>query len=176
MLYNSAMLRKCLLALLLIVPIEAQTPSVNLGGVELRLGMSQESVLAKFAALPSVQADRITNDDLYFVQVRELEIWEPAGDLWFHDGKLGRITIVEHNDNKSDTAALAKSFYNAVADTGESGLLRVWTERNNDAKQPSYEVHLLFKDREIIVKTSNSTQGNITSTKTYYPTAQAVTR
>jgi hypothetical protein len=46
------------LPLLLLVPMYAES-SVSLAGVELRLGMSQDAVLAKFAAKSDVKLDEL---------------------------------------------------------------------------------------------------------------------
>src|SRR5271157_52806 len=100
-----------LLLLLLAVPAYAQT--VFLAGVELRLGMPKDAVLATFATSPNVKvAPGGLKPDVYFVSSKDQTDWDPAGDLVFESGKLTRIGVYTGSNSRDESGStLAKAIY-----------------------------------------------------------------
>jgi hypothetical protein len=141
-------MQKCLLLPLLALLAFGQSNDVLFGGVQLRLGLSTDAVLAKFVSSTfHVQKD----DDSYMVAIKSGDVWDIVGYLTFKAGKLSRITV-ENYDSESDAkgaVALARAEYTAIAAGEKAGIVDVWTERNDDANSPEYKVHLVFKDREV---------------------------
>ena len=158
----------CFLTLLLILPLYSETPSLSLAGVDLRLGMAKDGILTIFAAMPNVKIDQI-GGDWYTVNVKLFDLWEPVGDLIFRSGRLTRISSTENETDEKPARTLAKAFYNAVASGEKTGLVDVWTGTNGNANSPVYEVHLVFKDREVVVSTASFRDLETASVKTYFP-------
>ncbi len=157
---------KRFLALLLILPVYAQTPSVSFRGVDLRLGMTKDAVLAKFTAKPEFKVSEIGTDS-YMVMVKHFEDWEFVGGLIFRSGKLNRISLWQSETEDKQARTLVKAFYNAIA-SGEK-VLDVWTATNDNAVNPAYSVHVLFKDREVVLETISYRDFEGASVKTYFP-------
>ena len=158
----------CFLTLLLILPLYSETHSLSLAGVDLRLGMAKDGILAKFAARPNVKLDQI-GGDWYTVNVKLFDLWESVGDLIFRSGRLTRISSTENETDEKPARTLAKAFYKAVASGEKTGLVDVWTGTNGDANSPVYQVHLVFKDREVVVSTASFRDLETASVKTYFP-------
>jgi len=141
---------------------------MSLAGVDLRLGMAQDSVLAKFAAITNVKLNEI-GSNWYAVDVKRLDRWEAAGDLSFKSGKLIRISFADCSVEDKPARTLAKAFYSAVASGAKVGLVDVWTGTNDDANNPIYDVHVVFKDREIVIGTVSARDSESASVTTYFP-------
>jgi hypothetical protein len=154
------------LLFLIIGPLYAQ--AVSLGGIELRLGMTKDSALSKFALAFNVKLDKLGTDS-YAVMVKKLDAWVSDGSLTFHSDKLTRIAVEDYQSQDKNAGTLAKAFYTAVASAETSGLVDVWTGRNDDATNPRYEVHLVFKDREVVIETGVFGNIEIHSVTTYFP-------
>jgi hypothetical protein len=107
----------------------------------------------------------------YSVAVKGPELWEFPGNLTFQSGKLIRIAVEEFNSQEKPATTLAKAFYSAVASSENVGPVDVWTSTNRDANSPMYEVHLRFKDREVVISSSVVRDWEVASVKTYFPRA-----
>ncbi|MBS1859117.1 MAG: hypothetical protein JST11_27335 [Acidobacteria bacterium] len=101
--------------------------------------------------------------------MKRLDTWGFDGSLTFHSGKLTRISVGDYHSQDKQAGALVKAIYTAVAAAEKSGPVDVWAGRNNDATNPRYEVHLVFKDREVVLDTGVSGDVEIHSVTTYFP-------
>lgn len=164
---------KYVLSMVALVAASGQTTSINLAGAELRLGMSKELVLAAFKPESRFQVSEL-GTDWYAVSVKTLDSWASAGSVTFHGGRLIRVARNFYSSDKSDTARFARDIYTAVAAGEKGGIVNVWTGRNEDASSPVYEVHFVFKDREVVMQTVAThvdRLGNIevSDVKVYFP-------
>ena len=144
---------------------------VPLAGAELRLGMSKESALAKFAGHDDIRLNQ-SGPEMMMVMARTANGWDLAGDLIFKSERLARIAV----RNASDTATVqefVKAMYSALAEGESAGFSDFWTGRNADAVNPIYAVHLVFKDREVVISSASGKipagRFDITSVETFYP-------
>jgi hypothetical protein len=130
--------------------------------------MTKESILAKFALAPNVKL-RELQPDSYEVMVKKSDGWGLDGDLTFHSDTLTRIAVNDYQSQEKDAGTLAKALYTAVADAEKFGPASVWTGRNEDANNPRYEVHLVFKDREVVIHTGVYGDVEVHMVTTYFP-------
>jgi S1-C subfamily serine protease len=128
-----------------------QHTAINLAGVELHLGMSEESVLSKFKPESRFKVSEL-GPGWYLITVK-MDSWLSAGNLTFHDGKLTRIALDAYSSEKNDAASFVKAVYSAIAEGEKVGIVSIWTGRNDDTSSPMDEVHILFKDREVVFDT-----------------------
>jgi|GEM_PF-6350771 hypothetical protein len=161
------MMNWSLVVFLIIRPLSAQTAS--LGGIDLQLGMTKDGALSKFAVASNIKLTELETDS-YAVMVKKLDgAWVKDGSLTFHSGKLTRIAVENYQSQDKHAGALAKAFYTAVASADTPGLVDVRTEKNDDATNPRYEVHLIFKDREVVITTGVYDNVELHSVTTYFP-------
>jgi hypothetical protein len=171
--FNALFLPRFALSMVALVAASGQTAPIHVAGVELRLGMSKESVFAVFKPESKFQVAEI-GADWYAISVKTLDLWASAGSLTFHGGRLVRIARNAYSSDKTDTASFAKELYTAIAAGEKLGVVTVWTGRNEDASSPLYAVHLVFKDREVVMQTVAThieSLGNIqvSDIKVYFP-------
>lgn len=144
--------------------------AIPLAGADLVLGASRDAVLAKLAVIPNAKL-RELGPDWYGVQTQGPGGWITAGDVIFRDGKLTRISI--HVGTSSSPAksqpSISRDFYSSIA--GLNGTLpkRVWANINSTNETPTYEVHLLFEDREIVISSTVIQGTEIASVEIYFP-------
>ncbi len=149
--------------------------SVSIAGVELRLGMGKDTALAKFVGAPDLKLFEVQTD--FYTVMKRKDQWQIEGSLIFHSGKLTRIEVDAYSSNDEHASTLARALYAAVASAGPEGPIDVWatTKATGSSKRssPIYEVHLLFKDREVVIGTGSFSDGSTTvevpSVQTYFP-------
>jgi hypothetical protein len=166
-------MQKCFLLPLLSLLAFGQSNDVLFGGIQLKLGLTEDTVLARFVSSP-FQAQEINGS--YLVLTKRGEVWATVGYLTFEAGKLSRIAVENYNADGKDAVALAKAAYTAIAAGERAGLVDVWTARNEDANNPMYAVHLVFKDREVQISTIEYQNTETASVQTYYPRIKANTK
>jgi hypothetical protein len=141
------------------------------GGIDVRLGMAKDPLLAKLAANSSVKINELdSSHDWYMVLVKQLDdTWGSAGDITFQAGKVDRIVVSEHStNNEKEAGRTVKAAYTAIVNGGD--VMSVSTRTNNDANTPLYEIHLIFKDREVVISATSLRNGIETaSVDTYFP-------
>lgn len=144
--------------------------TVTLAGVELRLGMAKSVVLRRFTADSTIKVPEI-RPGWYFVTAKDLDDWKPAGDLTFHSEKLTRVGVDSWESTDKPAITLANVIHNSIASAEKEKvpLIDVWTDKNDDAVNPLCEVHLVFKDREIVISTTTYQDSTSTSVRTYFP-------
>jgi hypothetical protein len=143
-----------------------QTGPVSMVGVQFRIGMAKDVALSKLATDPNVKLNAMS-DDWYIVMTRRLDTWEQAGDLTFRGGKLSRISVDQWSTNEQAAAQFAKAAYSAVSAGGTP--IELWTATNGDAMNPAYEIHVIFKDREIVISTTSVGNVEVSDVRTYFP-------
>jgi hypothetical protein len=165
---------KHLLLLIFVLSTFGQTSPVTIAGVELRLGMTKDSVLSKFVtAGPELKVHEI-HADWYSVTAKTTDSWVSAGNLTFHDGRLTRIALDAYSSGDAGAIGLVKAAYTTITVGQPQGLIDVWTGRNEDASNPMYEIHLVFKDREVVINTLSSQNVDSASVTTYFPRVRRV--
>jgi S1-C subfamily serine protease len=136
------------------------------GGVQLKLGMVEDAVLAQFASSIFRLPDA---NESYMVTAKTEGVSHSVGSLTFNAGKLSRIEVDNYYADGNDAVALAKAVYTAIAAGEKAGGVDIWTAHNEDANSPMYEVHLIFKDREVEISTTKFQGKEWTSVQSYYP-------
>src|SRR5271154_1319019 len=101
-------------AALLLLALRIYPQTVTFAGVDLRIGMARDSVLAKFVGKPGVALSE-TQTGMYLVQTKRFDDWESVGNLIFQSGRLTRICLTGDETNDKQARTLAGAFYNAVA-------------------------------------------------------------
>lgn len=96
-----------------------QSNDVLFGGVQLRLGLDKDTVLAKFVSSPFHVQEL---SDSYMVSIKSGELWDIVGSLTFQLGKLSGITVENHNSEAKGAVALAKAAYTAIAAGEKAGI------------------------------------------------------
>jgi S1-C subfamily serine protease len=144
----------------------AQT-TFTLAGVELHIGMTQERVLSKFVGLPGVKVSQMQNGS-YTVSVRD-DPMDVAGNLTFGAGALIRVEISDFASVDGSAMRLFKAIYAAVQAGEAGGIVGVWTSRNENVSAPMYNVHVVFKDREVVVSGLTFQGSEQTDVHTYFP-------
>jgi len=164
---------RCFAALLLTVLAQAQTDSIRVGGVYVRLGMPKDSVIASFADNENAKLIDL-HDGSYLVTSKSATgLWDGlGGQLTFESGKLSRISVDNSNAANREAANFAKAVYTALAAAEPTGLVDFWLGRNDDANNPIYEVHLVLKDREVVISADSVGGRDLAFVKTFYPRAR----
>jgi len=160
------------LLLMIVLPSVAvlvgQNKGVTLLGIEFHLGESRDLALSRFADRSDLKLAKLDNDS-YVVLKRISEKWESAGNLSFMNGKLSRIAVNICESEEKPSQTIAKAAYSAIAGGEQAGFVELWTGTNNDALHPFYEVHLVFKDREVVIASYTATDIDAASVKVYFP-------
>jgi hypothetical protein len=144
----------------------AQTSTVPLlAGVNLRLGMGKEAVLAKLAVAPDTRLLEI-GTDWYEVLTKKPEAWVGAGDVVFRDDKLTRVGLYMVGQSAS---SVATALYDAVGQGNANNTATAWARINSDPDPPVREVHFMFADREVVVSSSSPARVEVVSVQVYFP-------
>src|SRR4029077_2836312 len=80
-----------LLVVLFVLPVFSQTSPVIVAGVQIRLGMAKESVLARFNADGIKITLTVPGENSYSITAKTLNTWDLAGILTFDHDRLTRI-------------------------------------------------------------------------------------
>ena len=159
---------KWCLSVLLILPLYGQTAIV--AGVVVGLGMAKDNVLARFRGATNIKVVKVEGPgDVYVVSTNGNDPVASGGSLEFKAGKLTRIVVDHYEASDQPARTLANALYNAVASAEATGIVRVWTETTKDANHPTYGVHLLFKDREVVIETIVNQAVEVSLVRTYFP-------
>lgn len=155
-------------------PANAQKAS-SIAGVELRLGMARDSVLAKLAVAPDTRLKEL-GDDWYEVLVKTPDGWAGAGDVIFRSGTLTRVCLYMGPTHQSATGVMM-ALYSAVSPNSSTSS-RAWAVINQGPDPPVHEIHFLFEDREVVVSSSKPAGAGIVTVQVYFPKvlAQPVAR
>jgi hypothetical protein len=161
----------CVLSPSLILMAQAQPASVSFAGSTVQLGLAKDAVLQRLAINSLVQVRQLQPDqpDLYRVMVKQLDgSWESAGDLQFRSGKLTYLVMIGIGSNDKAVAAFAKAAYTAVSTAEPHGIKDVWTGWNGDANTPMYQIHLVYKDREVVIGVATLGNTDISDVRTIF--------
>ncbi len=162
-----------------LLPAEAQSPIVSLGGVQLRLGMEKNDILATYSQVAGLKLMKRPGNERQFVLMAGKnvdDLWTKLGELVFDpSGRLAQISVTHHqvvsNPGVVTTGAVtfAKSLYTAVRLAGEGSPVDVRTTSGDDANNPWYRVQLIYRDRELVIWTSESNGIQSASVETFFP-------
>jgi hypothetical protein len=145
--------------------LAAESAGIQIGGVELQVGMPKDAALAKLAVAPHSRLQEIATDSYQFL-TQGRSGWSSIGDVVFRRDVLTRVCLYASPDAPR---SVVQALYDALHSKAEEENPRVWVEVDPGPVPPIKEIHIAYADREVVLSTLISDGKDVTMVRVFFP-------